>query len=77
NQRVVDQKWEAFEEAFHRFSVGYCAALHEDELDGLMRNRSIVRNGAKIESVVKNAQLVRDLAGEHGSAARFFADWPD
>jgi 3-methyladenine DNA glycosylase Tag len=36
-----------------------------------------VRNGAKIRSVQINAQLLLDLAAQHGSAARFFAEWPD
>jgi 3-methyladenine DNA glycosylase Tag len=27
--------------------------------------------------VPRNARFVLDLAAEHGSAARFFADWPD
>ena len=39
--------------------------------------RGIERNGAKIKSVQINAQFLLDLKPEHGSAARFFADWPD
>jgi 3-methyladenine DNA glycosylase Tag len=38
---------------------------------------SLVRNGAKIRAVQINAKLVLDLASTHGSAARFFAEWPD
>jgi 3-methyladenine DNA glycosylase Tag len=30
-----------------------------------------------VASVRVNAQLMVDLAKEHGSAGRFFADWPD
>ena len=36
-----------------------------------------VRNGAKIKSVQVNAQFLLALRTDHGSAARFFANWPD
>jgi 3-methyladenine DNA glycosylase Tag len=42
-----------------------------------MRDRGIVRNGSKIKAVQINAQFLLDLKAEHGSAARFFAEWPD
>jgi len=35
----------------------------------------VVRNWQKIEAVYKNAVFMRELAQEHGSASRFFADW--
>jgi 3-methyladenine DNA glycosylase Tag len=75
--KVIDGKWDAFEGAFDRFDPHFCAFMTEDHIDALMRNRSIVRNGAKIRSVQINAQFVLDLAVAHGSAARFFAEWPD
>ncbi len=36
-----------------------------------------MRNAQKILSVRANAQFLVDLAAEHGSAAKFFTDWPD
>lgn len=42
-----------------------------------MRDRRIIRSPRKIVGVPKNARFVLDLAQEHGSAARFFAAWPD
>jgi 3-methyladenine DNA glycosylase Tag len=42
-----------------------------------MQDRGIVRNGAKIKAVQINAQFLLDRKVEHGSAARFFAEWPD
>lgn len=42
-----------------------------------MRDRSIIRSPRKIMGVPRNARFVLDLAAEHGSAARFFASWPD
>ena len=75
--KVIDAKWPAFEEAFHGFDPRRCAHITEAEFDALTKNPGIVRNGVKIKSVQVNAAFILDLEAEHGSAARFFADWPD
>lgn len=77
NWKVVENMWPGFEAAFHGFDVGRCAMLNDDELAELASDKRIVRHGAKIRSVQENAVFVSDLASEHGSAARFFAEWPD
>ena len=77
SSKVIDGKWDAFEAAFDRFDPHACAFVTEDRFDALMQDRGIVRNGAKIRAVRINAQFVLDLAAAHGSAARFFAAWPD
>jgi 3-methyladenine DNA glycosylase Tag len=74
---IIDGKWPAFEIAFQGFDPHRCAFLNDEQLDALMRERSIIRSPAKIVGVPKNARFVLDLAAEHGSAARFFAAWPD
>jgi 3-methyladenine DNA glycosylase Tag len=51
--------------------------MTEERFDALMRDRGIVRNGAKIRAVQINVQLLLHLKAEHGSAARYFAEWPD
>jgi 3-methyladenine DNA glycosylase Tag len=73
---VIDNKWDGFEKAFHGFDIAWCAMMSDAELDDLLQNKEIVRNGQKIVSVRDNAVFLKDLAQEHGSAARFFADWP-
>jgi 3-methyladenine DNA glycosylase Tag len=77
SSKVIDAKWPAFEAAFHGFDPAACAFLSDEDFDALLKNPEIVRNGAKIRSVQANAAFLLDLAREHGSAARFFADWPD
>ena len=44
---------------------------------GELNLAAFVRNAQKVASVRANAQFLVDLAREHGSAAKFFADWPD
>ena len=77
SSKVIDDKWPAFEKGFHNFAPNACAFMSEEHFDALMRDRGIVRNGAKIKSVQVNAHFLLGLRSEHGSAARFFADWPD
>ena len=74
---VIDKKWPGFETAFAGFDPAVNAAMSDERFDALLKDAGIIRNGAKIRSVALNAQFLANLAGEHGSAARFFADWPD
>jgi 3-methyladenine DNA glycosylase Tag len=74
---IIDRKWPAFEAAFHGFDPHASAFLNDDQLDVLMHERSIIRSPRKIMGVPQNARFVLDLVAEHGSAARFFASWPD
>ena len=75
--KVVDDKWPAFEEAFGGFDPRLCANLAEERFDALLKDTRIIRNAAKIRAVTANARFILDLGLEHGSAARFIADWPD
>lgn len=76
NWKVVESMWPGFEAAFEGFDIGACVMLNEDDFDRLVSDRRIVRHGAKIRSVQHNAAFLRRLEEEHGSAARFFAEWP-
>ena len=77
NWKVIDNKWPGFEAAFHGFEPRINAAMSDDEFDAHLKDARIVRNAQKILSVRANAQFLVDLAAEHGSAARFFTEWPD
>ena len=77
NWRVIDNKWPGFEAAFHGFDPPLNAAMSEEEFDAHLKDTRIIRNAQKVASVRANGQFLVDLAREHGSAARFFADWPD
>jgi len=77
NWRVIDAKWDGFEAAFHAFDPPLNAAMSEEEFDAHLKDTRIIRNAQKVASVRGNAQFLVDLAREHGTAAKFFADWPD
>ncbi|HUS54972.1 MAG TPA: DNA-3-methyladenine glycosylase I [Thermohalobaculum sp.] len=74
--KVIEAKWPGFESAFWGFDPSRCSMMSDDDLDALLKDKSIVRNGAKIRSVAENASFLRDLAAEHGTAAKAFATWP-
>jgi len=73
---VIETKWPGFEAAFWGFDVGRCAMMSDDDLDALLKDTRIVRNGAKIRTVAENAAFLQALAAQHGSAGKAFAAWP-
>lgn len=75
--QVIEKKWPGFEKAFWGFNPKRCAAMSDGDLDKLLKDKGIVRNAAKILSVRDNGIFLLGLAKEKGSAAKFFADWPD
>ncbi|MFC3050356.1 DNA-3-methyladenine glycosylase I [Kordiimonas pumila] len=74
--KVIEAKWPGFEEAFEGFVPVRWKFMSDDDLDSLLKDTRIVRNGQKILSVRDNAIMLCDLEDEHGSAAAFFATWP-
>ncbi len=74
--RVIENKWPNFEEAFYGFNPDGMAALPDETIEALSQDASIVRNYKKILTVRENAWLIKDIQAEHGSFARFVADWP-
>jgi 3-methyladenine DNA glycosylase Tag len=74
--KVIDNKWQGFEEAFDGFDPAALNIAPDEFWHDLTGDDRIVKNGAKIMSVRANAAFVRELANEAGSAGAFFADWP-
>lgn len=48
----------------------------DEDMDRLLSDKGIVRNGAKIASVVKNARFVQKISGENEGFGRFVTSWP-
>jgi len=74
--KVIENKWDGFEAAFEGFVPVRWKFMSDDDLDTLVSDKRIVRNGQKIVSVRENAIFLCDLEDEYGSAANCFADWP-
>ncbi|CUH99617.1 DNA-3-methyladenine glycosylase I [Leisingera aquaemixtae] len=75
NWKVIEAKWDGFEEVFHRFDPGPCAFMPEDEFDRILSDTRVVRNGAKLATVRHNAAFLMDLRDE-GGAGKVLGGWP-
>ena len=74
--KVVDNKWPGIEQAFLGFDPNLLNIQPDDFWHDLLGDTRIIRHGAKVNAVRKNAALVSDLAREHGGAVRYLLDWP-
>jgi 3-methyladenine DNA glycosylase Tag len=74
--RVIQAKWEGFEEAFNGFDPAWVASLDGEGIAALAQDTRIVRNRPKIVSTVENAAFVGRIAAEHGSFGDWIAAWP-
>lgn len=65
--QVIDNKWTNFQEAFEGFDVDSVADFDDDDLERLLSDAGIVRNGRKIEATIKNARTMQAIREEFGS----------
>jgi len=73
---VVNKKWPEFEEVFHQFNPEILELLSAEDLEAFAKDTRIIRNMQKIMTVPKNSQWINEIANEHGSFAKFMAQWP-
>jgi 3-methyladenine DNA glycosylase Tag len=73
--RVIDKKWDDFEDVFFGFPPEKIVMLSPEQLDRFAQNPRIVRNRQKVLCVQANAQFILDTAKEHGSFGKFVAQW--
>jgi DNA-3-methyladenine glycosylase I len=69
--QVIENKWPNFQSAFDHFSINKVAAYDERDLDRLLSDTGIVRNGRKIESTIHNARELKSIQEEFGSFEKY------
>jgi DNA-3-methyladenine glycosylase I len=69
--RVVDAKWEGIREAFEGFDPGAVADFDATDIEALMADTRVIRNRAKLEATVDNAQTLLELDAEHAGFRRY------
>lgn len=74
--QVIQNKWPGFEAAFDGFQPHRVAFYADDDLDRLLSDKGIVRNGQKISATIANARFMVETAKMHGSFGRFLENWP-
>lgn len=65
--QVIRDKWPGFRRAFDGFDVDTVAGYGARDVERLLADMGIVRNGRKIEATVQNARIAQRLIAEHGS----------
>ena len=74
--KVIRNKWPGFEAAFDGFQPNRVAFYSDEDLDRLLSDAAIVRNGQKITATIENARFITATAKEHGSFGAFLGAWP-
>ena len=69
--KVIRQKWPEFARAFAGFDIDTVAAFNEEDVERLVEDRGIVRNGRKIEATIANARICQNLIDEYGSIQQY------
>jgi 8-hydroxy-5-deazaflavin:NADPH oxidoreductase len=75
--RVVSAKWDGIREAFGGFDPVTVASLQPAEIARIEADPRVIRNSAKIEATVQNAQELLAVLREHGSIRAYLASFPD
>lgn len=65
--QVIRQKWPAFEQAFSGFDIDAVAGFDNEDVERLLEDKGIVRNGRKIEATIANARTAQALVETYGS----------
>jgi 3-methyladenine DNA glycosylase Tag len=74
--RVVRNKWPDFERVFFDFNIEKILLIPDEMLEQKATDPSIIRNYTKVRTIRDNAIMIDSVAHEHGSFAKFVADWP-
>jgi len=69
--RTILAKRENFRAAFRDFDIARIARFSKRDVDRLLKNEGIVRHRGKIEAVINNARMARELVKQEGSLAAF------
>jgi DNA-3-methyladenine glycosylase I len=73
----VNDKWPNFRQAFDGFDVDRVAAYSFEDVDRLLSDPGIVRNGRKIEATITNAIQFQIIRREFGSFYNYLRSLDD
>lgn len=75
--RVVNQKWDSFEEVFWGFDIERLLMMPDEMLERKAKDPAIIRNFTKVKTVRQNATMIAETERVEGkSFGAFIADWP-
>jgi 3-methyladenine DNA glycosylase Tag len=71
NWQVIERKWPGFREAFDSFDPAAIAAYGPADVDRLLADARIIRNGRKVEATIHNAAAMLAAEKEFGTFASY------
>jgi len=74
---VIYAKWPGFKEAFEDFDIEHVANLTPRDVDELLTDTRIIRNRAKVEATVHNAQAIIDTDAEFKGFRKYLRSFKD
>ena len=73
--RVVENKWPGFEEVFFQFNIEKMLMMPDEMWEAKCKDERIIRNGKKVMTIKDNAQMIYEIAAEHGSFGNWISQW--
>ena len=70
-------KWDGIRTAFGGFDPDKIAALQPGDIARIEADARVIRNRAKIEATVQNAQELLAILGTYGNIRGYLASFPD
>jgi len=74
--RVVENKWDNFEESFFNFTIEKILMMPEEMMEKKASDPKIIRNYNKVKTIKANAQMIFDEQQNGHSFVDFLAQWP-
>lgn len=73
NWKVIENKWPGFRDAFDGFDPAKVANYTPADIDRLLADARIIRNGRKVEATIHNAAAMVEAEREFGSFGKYLA----
>ena len=74
---MVAGKWPDFEEIFFAFEPKRVAAIRDEDLEALLKEKRIIRHWGKIKATRHNAAAMVEISAAHGGFGAWLAAWPE
>ncbi len=75
NWRVMKSKWPNFIKAFDGFDIARVASYDDREVDRLLADSGIVRNGKKVVGTIENERELQRIAKDDGGVTKWLRDF--
>lgn len=74
---TILKRREGFRKAFHNFDITKVSKMTAKDIERLLQDEGIIRHRGKIEAVINNARIARELEGGLEAFVRSFAPTED